>query len=223
MRFFYYYVLSRFFFGNPLAALLIVFIIYAILDRNFIGILPDFLMPWKRRWRIAELKREIAINPYQGRAFYEIGALEVEKGNMKAGKSYLEKANELMADHPDVLYYLGVCELKTGALQEGKEALEKALEINPKVKYGAPYLYLVEYYIKQGEYNEKVEEYMKKIVSYGNPEIFYKLGLIFSETGQKDKAKEMFKEAQINFKAYPSFYKKQYHYWVFRAKLRSIM
>lgn len=223
MRYFYYYIVGRYFLGNPLLAFLAVFIIYAILDRNFIGILPDFLLPWKRKWRIGELKREIAINPYQGRAFYEIGALEVEKGNMKAGKSYLEKANELMPEHPDVLYYLGVCELKTGDLQAGKVAIEKALEINPKVKYGTPYLYLIEYYIKQGQYNEKVEEYMKKIASYGNPEIFYKLGMVYSRAGQKDKAKEMFQEAQINFKAYPSFYKKQYRSWAFRAKLRSIM
>jgi tetratricopeptide (TPR) repeat protein len=222
MKYFFLYYISRAFIGNPLIALLFVFVVYAIIDRQFIGILPDFLRPLKRWQKMSSLKKEVEINPYQAQAFYELGALHVEKGNMVEGRKYLEKAETLMPDHPDVKFYLGVTYIRTGEMEKGKEAIEEALRLNPKVKYAAPYLYLIEYSLNKGVPGDELNHYLDKIAEYGSPELYYKLGVIFSKAGYKEKAKEMFKEAQISLQGYPSFYKKQQRYWAFKAKLKSL-
>lgn len=209
--------------GNPLLALLSVLIVYVLIDRRYIGILPDFLIPLRRRKRIVELKREVQLNPYQGLAFYELGMLLVEKGNMKEGVVCLEKAKTLMPDHPDAQYYLGVAYIKSGQLEEGKKALEEALRLNPKVKYGAPYIYLIEYLLKKGTVDEKIDEYIEKVKMYGSPEYYYRLGLLFQKARRRKEAKEMFAAAVANFQKYPSFYRKQHRYWAFRARLRSLL
>ena len=137
-----YVILGRFF-ENPFVAIIFIVIIYAIIDRWYIGALPDFIKPLQRWRKITKLKQEIEFSPSPGQILYQIGALQVESGNMKEGRQHLEKAHDLIHEHPDIEYYLGVARIKTGALEIGKEALENALKINPKIKYGFPYIYLI--------------------------------------------------------------------------------
>lgn len=226
MKYYFLYLILRMFSNNPLLALLVVLIIYAVIDRRFIGFLPDFFAPWRRINKISGLRKEIEINPYAGLAYYELGALLVEQGKINEGRRYLEKAREMMPEHPEVQFYLGVAYLRSGYGEEAKAALDKALHLNPKVKYGAPYLYLLEQTIREGSDNEqaraRIDEYLDKISGYASPEYYFKLGVIFEKAGQKKKAGEMYREAVANFQGYPSFYKKQHRYWAWRAKLKTL-
>ena len=210
------------FFDNPIVALVLIFIIYAAIDRKFIGILPDFFKSFQRWWNIAALKRQLEFSPSPGQTYYELGALQVERGNMEEGRRNLEKAHELIADHPDIEYYLGIARIRTQALDEGKAALENALYLNPKIKYGFPYVYLIEYSLKRKEPQEQLDCYMDKIYSYSSPQMFYELGLIFQKEGHTEKAREMFREVQVSLKHSPSFMKKQYRYCAIMAKIREI-
>ena len=172
INFIFLYVILRVFFENPLAALVLIVIIYAIVDRWYIGVLPDFIQPLSRWRKMTRLKKELEFSPSPGRTLYQIGALQVENGNMAEGRQHLEKAHSLIQEHSDIEYYLGVARIKTGALELGKEALENALKINPKVKYGFPYIYLIEYSLKQKSPQEQIDAYMEKIFEYGNPKMY---------------------------------------------------
>lgn len=221
MKYLSLYFIIRIFLNNPLAAVFLVLIMYAVVDRRFIGILPDFLAPWHLSRKISALKKDITINPYDGRSYYELGATLAEKGRLQESRGYLEKAQSLMPDHPDVLFYLGLVYLRSGFAEEGKRALERALELNPKVKYGAPYVYLMEYTLLWAKNQEKMDEYLKKIAEYGSPQYYYELGVLFQKADRQDKARAMFGEALASYRNSPRFYRKQYRYWAFRAKLRS--
>lgn len=223
MKYYFLYLILGAFLRNPIMALLVVILFYVFIDRQYIGILPDIFRPFNRQKKINALKREVEINPYQGHAFYELGALFIEKGNMKQGISFLEKARELMPDYPDIYYSLGVANIKSGSLNEGKVALEKALQLNPKIKYGAPYIYLTEYMLKAETYNDTVREYVNKIKGFGSPEYNYKLGDVFYNAGYKEIAKEMYNDAVLNYRSSTGFYRKQNRYWAFRAKIKSLI
>lgn len=211
------------FFNNPIAVLVLVFIIYAIIDRRFIGSLPDFTKPFQRWRKISNLKQQLGYSPSPGRTYYELGALQVEQGKMEEGRNNLEKAHDLIIDHPDIEYYLGVARIKMNALDEGKAALEHAIELNPKVKYGFPYIYLIEYSLKKHASQEQIDEYMDKISQYSNPEMLYELGVIFQKEGYTEKAKEMFQEVRLSLKQCPSFMKKRYRYFAIMATIRNIV
>lgn len=211
------------FFQNPIITLLLIFVIYAVIDRRFIGFLPDFSKLFQNVRKTAALKQQLGYTPSPGRIYYELGALQVERGKMAEGRNNLEKAHELITDHPDIEYYLGVARIKTNALEEGKAALEYAIQLNPKVKYGFPYIYLIEYSLKKQEAQEQVDEYMDKVNEFSNPQLLYELGVIFQKEGYKDKAKEMFQEVQLSLKQCPSFMKKQYRYYAIMAAVRKIL
>ncbi|VBB07588.1 Hypothetical protein LUCI_2853 [Lucifera butyrica] len=222
IKFILFYILFRLFFANPLAAIVFIFIAYAVIDRWYIGALPDFIRPlslWRKK---IKLKRELEFSPSPGQTLYELGALQVESGSMEAGRRNLEKAHDLIPGHPDIEYYLGVARIKTGALELGKEALENALELNPKVKYGFPYVYLIEYGVKRKEAREQIDTYMEKIFEYGNPRMYYEVGVIFQQAGYKKEAGEMFRQVQVSFRSSPSFLRKQQRYYAIMAKIRAI-
>jgi tetratricopeptide (TPR) repeat protein len=196
---------------------------YAAIDRKFIGILPDYFKPFQRWWKIATLKRQLGFTPSPGQTYYELGALQVESGNMQEGRRNLERAHELMADHPDIEYYLGLARIRTNALDEGKAALEHAIHLNPKIKYGFPYVYLIEYSLQRNEPQEKIDGYMDKIDEYSNPQMLYELGTIFQKAGCTEKAKEMFRQVQVSLRHSPAFMKKQYRYYAIMAKIREVL
>lgn len=210
------------FFENPFAALVFIVIVYAVIDRWYIGALPDFVRPIANWQKITKLKRELEFSPSPGQILYEIGALQVENGNMEEGRRNLEQAHILIPDHSDIEYYLGVARIKTGALEQGKEALENALRLNPKIKYGFPYVYLIECGLKERAPQEQIDAYMEKIIEYGNPKMYYEVGVIFQKAGYTKKAGEMFRNTQVIFRSSPSFLRKQQRYYVIMAKIRSI-
>lgn len=185
--------------------------------------MPDFIQPLSRWRKIAKLKRKLEYSPSPGQDLYQIGALQVENGNMKDGRRNLEKAHDLIQEHPDIEYYLGVACIRMGALEIGKEALESALKINQKIKYGFPYVYLVEYSLKSKEPQEQIDAYMEKIFEYGNPRMYYEVGVVFQKEGYTEKAKEMFQKAQVSFRNSPSFLRKQQRYYVIMSKIRSFL
>lgn len=57
-----YYILSRLT-GNPLFAIVVLVVGYALLDKIYLGLLPDFFTPLKRYRRINNLLAELNINP----------------------------------------------------------------------------------------------------------------------------------------------------------------
>jgi tetratricopeptide (TPR) repeat protein len=222
IKFILLYAIFRVFLENPFAALLLMVIAYAIIDRWYIGALPDFIKPISRWRKIAKLKRELEFNSTPGRTLYEIGALQVESGNMKEGLRNLEKAHDLIQEHPDIEYYLGVARIRMGALEIGKEALENALKLNPKIHYGFPYVYLLEYSLKRKEPQEQIDVYMEKIFENGNPRMYYEVGVIFQKEGYTEKAREMFRKVQVSFSSSPSFLRKQQRYYAIMSKFRRI-
>lgn len=210
------------FFENPVEALVLLAIIYIIIDRQYIGVLPDFTQPLRSWQRIAKLKRELEFSPCPGLAYYELGALQVESGNMKDGRHNLEKAHDLIPDHPDIEYYLGVARIRTGALDAGKIALENALRLNLKIKYGLPYVYLMEYSLKRQAPQDQIEAYLQKIYEYESPQLFYEAGVVFQREGHRERAREMFRQVQASLKNCPSFLKKQHRYRAIKAKIKGI-
>jgi len=222
IKFIFLYFILRLFLDNPLAALVLLVIVYAIIDRRYIGAFPDFLKPLSRWQRITKLKRQLEFSPSPGQILYEIGALQVEGGNMEDGLQNLEKAHDLIQDHADIEYYLGVARIRMGALEAGKQALENALTLNPKIQYGFPYVYLLEYSLKRKEPQQQIDAYMGEIFANGNPRMYYEVGVIYQKEGYTEKAREMFREVQVSFRSSPSFLRKQQRYYAIMSRIRSI-
>ena len=141
-----YYLLSSliwFLTGNPLLALAILAGIYLYADRRYIGLLPDFTRPFKRRRHMARLAATIRANPADANAQLELGAFHLERGAASRALPLLEKARERNPDSARLHFLLGAAYRRLGRNAEAREALEKAVILNPKVAYGEPYYHLL--------------------------------------------------------------------------------
>lgn len=187
--FFLFSILTR----NPLLALLIILIIYAFIDRRFIGILPDFSVPLRRRKKQAELLRAVDVNPHNANAQFELGELYFSKGQYAKAVEYLRMALVKMQDSALIRFYLGASFFYLGQKEQSLVDLEESIRINPKVAHAYPYLYLLkqENILKN---NKRAEELIDSLLRYGSVKLFFDAGKYFKQVGQEDIANKFFKE-----------------------------
>lgn len=219
MRFFLYYLIFRVFLGNPLLAIIIIGAIYLIIDRRFIGLFPDFLRPFKRKSRIKFLEEQVKLNPANVDAYRELGQLNLEGKNYNQAIKYFEKCLSKMDEYADIHFYLGKALYFSGNKKESYQEILKALELNPKIGYGEPYIYLLEYELNNNAQREKIGDYIEKVERFGTPEILYKGGNILLKYDQV-KGKELLQEALNSYKAIPRNFRKIHRRFAFLARVK---
>ena len=74
----FYLLFFRFYIPNPLAAFIVFYFLYTIVDRQFVS-LPDAFKPFKNRSKVKRLKDEIKLNPANANAYYELGQIYLNK------------------------------------------------------------------------------------------------------------------------------------------------
>jgi tetratricopeptide (TPR) repeat protein len=207
--------------GNPFVAMLIILLILYGLDLRFVRLLPDFTKPIKRNRRLAALKRQLHLNPHDTSAKVEAARLLMEKKQYREAFDYLQPIEPIMKDSPEFLCDLGFCHLELGRVQEGEKLIRQALQINQRVKYGEPYLRLGEALSKHNE-EEKALAYLEELTSMhtSSCEVYYRLGQLYSQLQQKDKANQAYREAVEVYRGLPTYKRRSERRWALLAWLK---
>lgn len=219
MNKFFIFILLSYLTGNPLLVLVIMLLAIFLLERRFVGILPDVFEPWRRTKRIGQLKRDIAINPANAESHLELGESYFRQGKYEAAMSLLESATGKMEGHPLFHFYLGASYYECGRIDNAKEELEKAIQANPKVSLGEPYVYLVKIYLEEGQPGEKIDHLFDQLLSYGSPRVFYQAGRSFLSGGDRERARRLFRETLESYEACRGSLRRKYRRWAYLAKL----
>ncbi|MGN7471664.1 tetratricopeptide repeat protein [Brevibacillus sp. SAFN-007a] len=207
--------------GNPLVAMLLILLVLYVLDRRFVRLLPDITKPYRRWRRLAALRTQLRLNPHDTPAKLEAARLHMEKRQYPEALSYLEGIASAMQDSPEYLCDKGICLLKTGRMEEGLELIAQALKLNPRVRYGEPYLIVGEEYAKRQQ-REKALEYLEALaqINMSSCEAYFKLGVVYDELQQKEKAKASFLEATEVYRGLPAYKRRTERRWALLAWLR---
>lgn len=209
-----FFILSRLF-RNPFLALVVIVVMYFIVDQRFVGLLPNVIRPLQRGNNIRRLRQELAVNPAHAPAHLELGTLLAEKKRWKDALPHLEKAAERL-ENSQSLFQLGVAYFHLKRYEEGKEALDAALALNPRIGYGEPYLYFMEYSLQQHD-TERLLELEHILREYGSVEVYYRAGRLWDRAGEKDRAHTMYREAWKTHRGNPSFLRRQQRRYALRA------
>ena len=213
-------LLFWFFRRYPLLVLAVLAACYLIADRRFIGLVPDFTRPFKRRRHMARLAATVRLNPADAHAQLELGAIHLERGEAKKALPLLEKARERDADSARVHFLLGAACRRLGQEERAEEALARAVAINPKVGYGEPYYHLLAIGLRRRTRDEAaLAEYGARIRSYGSPEIFYRAGRALLAAGERAEARTMFQEAIDNYRASPKGFRRVHRRWAAGSRI----
>lgn len=220
-----FYLLSRLL-GNPLLALLALVVVALVLERGFLGVLPDLAKPWRGSARIRQLRAAVELTPFDARAQLDLGMLLLEAGKADSALPYLEQAAVKLADHATAQYALGAALVQTGRYAEGAAALRQAIAIRPEVQYGMPYVYLVTAKLQCSKADTRetapaeVAEWVDTVIRYGNAETCYRMGVALQRNGLPDAAARLFREAVAGYRQSPAFARRAGRRWALFARLR---
>ncbi len=205
--------------GNPVLALVVLLAVYFMVDRTFLGFIPDPFRAFRKSRRIKDLKDVVLDNPGDGRSLKELGILLAEKGDFANALSYFEKAEAKMSDDAEFDYYYGLSAAKRGDIPKGKEWVDRALRISPRLLYGEPYLAFAEVLIGKNDYQGALPllESFAKIHSSSSRGL-YQMGVVKLALGMKDEGRSCLRESVRTFKASPFFKRKTDRKWAWKSR-----
>ncbi|WP_054956433.1 tetratricopeptide repeat protein [Paenibacillus dakarensis] len=206
--------------GNPFIAILVLLLIVYLLDRRFVGLFPSVTRPFKRLRQISKLRATIASSPSDVSSRHELARLLIERKKVDEALKLLESIQIQSEDSAEYWDDLGTCLLKTGNVSQGEQYILKALKLNPRVKYGRPYLRLAAAF--KSSDREKAIAYVEQFHSIhsSSSEAFYLLGSMYKDLGRNEEAKAAFKESVAIYKSLPKYKKRQERKWAVRSILK---
>ncbi len=208
--------------GNPFLALIVLLVIIYVLDRRFVGMFPSVVKPLRRISRIRVLRRQVANSPSDMSSRYELARLLLERRHYSEARRWLEQIGHAYEESAEYWDDLGTALLHTGDAATGEQYMLKALELNPRVKYGEPYLRLASYYARQdGQKAIDVLERFRDIQS-SSCRAYYMLGQLDRSLGREQQAKASFQEAVTIYRSLPKYKKRSERGWAIRSWLRSL-
>ncbi len=202
--------------GNPFVAIIVLILILYVLDRRFVGLSPSIVKPLKRRSRIKKLEQLLRLNPSDVSSKMELARLQLERKTYARARQVLESIGDSMEHSAEYWDDLGTALLFTGDKERGEQAMLRALAINPRVKYGEPYLRLAAANRSDGE---QALSYLKALrdIHSSSCEAYYRMGVIYKELGNKAEAKRAFEEAAAIYASLPRYKKRQERSWALRS------
>lgn len=207
-------------FGNPIVALLVLLLILYLVDQRFIGMLPSLLRPWKMNRRMSQLKQELRLNPHFTSGKLELARLLIEKKKYEEAQKLLEDAKVRMEDSADLHAELGLCYLKQGDIERGEAMMKQALDLNPRVKYGEPYLRLAEAYMDATPKTALHYLDQFRTVNSSSCEAYYRLGQLYEKLGQQEEAKQAYRETKQLYRSLPRYSRRLQRKWAILARLK---
>ncbi|AOZ94165.1 tetratricopeptide repeat protein [Paenibacillus crassostreae] len=208
--------------GNPFIAILVILAVVYILDRRFVGVFPSLTKPFKRMKRISKLRSEILMSPNDVSSKHELARLLIERKKYQEALEILNSIQRQFEHSAEYWDDLGTANLYLGHTQVGEDNIHKALSINPRVKYGQPYLRLASLYQRSDPH--KVEKYIQLFqeIHSSSCEASYLLGIMYKEMGLKQEAQKAFTESVDIYRTLPKYKKRQERKWAVRSMLRKM-
>ena len=203
-------------FGNPFVAIIVLIVILYMLDRRFVGLSPSIVRPLKRRSRIKKLEQQLRLNPSDVSSKMELARLQLERKAYGRALATLESIGSVMEHSAEYWDDLGTALLYTGEKERGEQAMLRALDINPRVKYGEPYLRLAAANRSNAGQALAYLDALRGIHS-SSCEAYYRMGTIYKGLGNKEQARRAYEEAGAVYASLPRYKRRQERGWALRS------
>jgi tetratricopeptide (TPR) repeat protein len=208
--------------GNPFLAVLVLLVILYFIDRRFIGLTPSLTRPFKRNRRLNQIKFELLTHPHNTSGKLEAAWLLIEKKKYAQSLLYLEEVNRVLEDSAEASFATGLCYLKLGDLEQGEKWVLQSLSINPRVRYGEPYLRLGEALaVVQPEKALKYLQQFREVHS-SSCEAYYRLGKLYEHIGRKEESRLIYKETLDIYHGLPKYKRRTERRWALLAWWKKI-
>jgi tetratricopeptide (TPR) repeat protein len=213
------YILLSLLTGNPLLAVVLVFVFIWVADRFTVGVLPSPFRAVKRWQRASHLERVLQGNPHDRRARYELADLWVGRRKYAAAVEVLKPNLEAGDDDVGTLFLLGVAYLGAGDAARGELLLEEAAKVDPAYQMGAIDLERGRWRLARGDVKGAKEALERlRAARPGTVEGRVLLARALDRGGQDGEAALVREEAWKEYVAAPGFQRRRERLWAWRAR-----
>ncbi|WP_336779589.1 tetratricopeptide repeat protein [Paenibacillus illinoisensis] len=206
--------------GNPFLAVLILLIILYFLDRRYVGVFPSFMKPIKRMRTISRLRQQIAMSPNEVSSKLDLARLLIERKRYNEAYELLLELERPYEQSAEYWEALGTTELHLGHMESGERHILQALDINPRVKYGQPYLTLANAF-KESD-RDKALTYVQQFqdIHSSSSEAYFLLGSVYRSLERTADAKQAYEQSLNVYRSLPKYKKRQERRWAVRSWFR---
>lgn len=180
--------------------------------------LPDPVVLARTWGRIRSLDAQISANPANVTARRDLALIWLERMRPRRALELLDEARKRHPDDAELLYLTGLARLRSGDAAGALEPLVKAVEIDPRVRFGEPYLVAAEALAALGKL-EEAEDALDRYtdVSSSSLQGWVRLADVRRRRGDKKGAGEALNEAIATWKQVPGYRRRGELGWLLRA------
>jgi predicted Zn-dependent protease len=180
--------------------------------------IPDPFVVARTWGRIRSLDAQIAANPANVTARRDLAEIWLQRLRPRRALALLDEARVRAPDDAELLYLTGVARLRSGNAEGALEPVVKAVEVDPRVRFGEPYLVAAEALMKLDRL-EEAEDALDRYVASNSSSLqgYVRLAEVHSRRGNKEASKKALREALDTFAQLPAYRRRVELGWWLRA------
>lgn len=160
--------------------------------------------------RARSLRGQVEVNRANITARRDLAVLYLDGRRARAALPLLEQGLALSPDDPELLYLSGLALHRVGRHEEALAPLVRAVELDPRVRYGLPYLVAGDALAALGRWDGALDAYERYLADNSSDVSAYtRLSRALARTGDKDAARETLREGLRTWGVLPSAMKRR--------------
>ncbi|HEX6766322.1 MAG TPA: tetratricopeptide repeat protein [Polyangiaceae bacterium] len=182
-------------------------------------VVPDPFVLLRTAGRIGALRRQIEANPANVTARRDLAMILVERLRPRAALPLLVEARERDPNNAELAYLLGLARFRSGDAEGALAPLVEAVELDPRVRFGEPYLCAALALVRLGRLEEAEDAFERYVDSNSSSvEGHVRLAVVRSHRDDKEGAKKALAEALETWRQIPPYQRRKQLRWWFRAQ-----
>ena len=172
-----------------------------------------------RTWgRIRALDAQIAANPANVTARRDLAVLWLERLRPRRALELLDQARTRTPDDAELLYLTGVARARSGDPEGALEPLVRAVDVDPRVRFGEPYLVAAGALIALGRL-EEAEDALDRYVGSNSSSLqgYVRLAEVRKGRGDREGARTAIREALDTWSQLPGYRRRVELRWWLKA------
>lgn len=187
-------------------------------------LVPDPWVIFRTMGRISALRRQIEANPANVTARRDLAAIYLERLRPGAALDLVTQALRRFPDDAELLYLEGLARHRRGEHEPALAPLVRAIAIDPRVRFGQPYLVAGDALMALGRFAEAVDSYERFVRSNSSSiEGHVKLARAHAAAEDRAAAAESLDEALRTWDAIPGYARRAQLGWWLRAHARRLV
>ena len=187
-------------------------------------VLPD---PWvlaRTFGRIRTLDAQIAANPANVTARRDLAEIWLERLRPRRALALLDEARARTPRDAELLYLTGLARLRAGDPEGALDPLVEAVDIDPRVRFGEPYVVAADALARLGRL-EEAEDALERYTSTNSSSLqgYVRLADVRRRRGDAEGSKKAVREALDTWKQIPRYRRRGEVGWWLRAMWASLV